>query len=333
MKLLVIGAGSIGKRHAANAACLVNDVAVFDSDETKAESVAKEVGALHFSRLEEALAWQANGIVISTPHKTHVEIARKAIASGSDILIEKPISHTLDGVSELLSDAKKRKRRIFVVCNMRYHPAVKTLRENLPAIGDVFFARAQYGNYLPNMRPADYKTLYCAHKNQGGGVVLDAIHEIDYLGWLFGDVTAVTCEATKRSDLDIDVEDYAALNMTHATGIRSEIHLDYLQQFKRRGCEIVGSKGTLVWRSEGKKPEHCTVRLYESESASWRTLLDERNMDMGVVYLEMLEAFINSITKTNADPFLSTGEEALSSLSIALSAHRSVDEGRKIILS
>ena len=78
-----------------------------------------------------------------------------------------------------------------VVCNMRFHPAVAALRHALPMIGKPLFAQAHYGNYLPDMRPgADYRTLYCASAAAGGGVILDAIHEIDYLIWLFGAVAA-----------------------------------------------------------------------------------------------------------------------------------------------
>src|SRR5436309_2376616 len=98
------------------------------------------------------------------------------------------------------------------------------------------------------MRPgAEYRSLYCSRAEAGGGVILDAIHEIDYLAWLFGPVERVSAEAGRIGDLDIDVEDYASLALMHRGGVRSEIHLDYLQRWKRRGCEVVGSEGTLIW--------------------------------------------------------------------------------------
>jgi predicted dehydrogenase len=177
---------------------------------------------------------------------------------------------------------------------MRFHPAIAALRAALPMVGRVRFAQAHYGNYLPDMRPgADYRALYCASAAAGGGVILDAIHEIDYLVWLFGGVERVTAEAGKLSDLDIDVEDYASIVLTHAGGVRSEIHLDYLQRSKRRGCVIAGSEGTLVWTSEGKAPERCLVRFCAAGSSEWEILLDRSNLDTAAPYAELMQRFLD----------------------------------------
>ncbi|GJL84794.1 MAG: hypothetical protein DHS20C02_05690 [Micavibrio sp.] len=321
MKILITGCGSIGRRHAENAADLADETAVFDLDTDLAKSVADKTGAQLFSSLDEALSWGADGVVIATPHKTHIDLAQQAAESGADVLIEKPLSHDLDGVDDFLAGAEKAGRQVFVVCNMRFHPAVSTLRQNIERVGDVMYARAQYGNYLPNMRPdSDYKKLYCAHKDQGGGVILDAIHEIDYLSWFFGDVSSVLCEAAKRSDLKIDVEDYAALVLKHENGVRSEVHLDYLQQFKRRGCEIVGSNGTLIWQSEGKAPEHCTVRIYTAASGQWETLFEDNDLDASTMYKDLMSAFIANLKTRGSSVDLLTGRDAMKSLDIVLQA-------------
>ena len=172
MKILVIGCGSIGRRHAANAAAIA-DAAVMDLDRTLAVACARETGCPGFSDLDQALAWKPDGVVVATPHDSHLEVARKAIDTGLDVLVEKPLSNDLNGVLEFLDHADALGRRIFVVCNMRFHPAIMALRENMPRIGRPLFSRAHYGNYLPNMRPgADYRELYCASRKRGGGVVL-----------------------------------------------------------------------------------------------------------------------------------------------------------------
>ena len=332
MKILVVGAGSIGKVHAANAAALAGKAAIFDQDAARTKAAAGN-GVEVLTSIEAALGWKADGVVIATPHDTHIAVADKFVSAGSYVLIEKPISHELKGVDAFLSRAEAAKRKVFVVCNMRYHPAVKLLKQNIGQIGAVHFARAWFGNYLPNMRPdADYKTLYCAHKSRGGGVILDGIHEIDYLHWMLGDIAAVRCEAAKLSDLDIDVEDYAATILRHKSGARSEIHQDYLQQFKRRGCEIVGSQGTLVWNSEGKKPEHCTVRLFLSADRQWKTLYENNDLDISSAYREMLANFISAID-TGRDPDdLLTGRQAARDLAVALGALESARTGETIEL-
>jgi predicted dehydrogenase len=152
---------------------------------------------------------------------------------------------------------------------------------------------------------------------------LDSIHEIDYRSWLLGPVIAVTADSGNIGDLDIDVEDYAAMSMRHMGGARSEVHMDYLQRFKRRGCEIVGSQGTLLWESFGKRPEHCVVRLFDVESGSWETLLEDSDVDPNAAYERLLNNFVSALNGGEND--LHTGAEALHALKVAC-AVRSVSE-------
>jgi predicted dehydrogenase len=318
MKLLVIGCGSIGRRHAANAAA-VAETAVFDLDAARADKCAKAVGARAFSDLDQALAWGAGAAIVATPHATHIEVARKAVRAGCHVLIEKPIAHRREGVAAFLDEAERAGRRVFVVCNMRYHRAVRTLRDNLAAVGEVRYANAHYGNYLPNMRPnADYRTLYCARRAAGGGVILDAIHEIDYLSWFFGAACVMSASAARLSDLDIDVEDYALVGLAHRGGARSLLQFDYLRPRKSRGCEIVGSKGVLSWHSDGKAPEHCRVRLFTQVRGEWQTLLDDPAFDDAHCYSDMLRDFIGALGGAQHD--LLDGRTALTELDVALTA-------------
>src|SRR5436305_10024351 len=156
--VLVVGCGSIGRRHAANAAKLAG-VTVFDAAYERAAEAARSLGIAACDSLEEALAAKPDAVVVATPHHAHLPVARAALAAGADVLIEKPLAPTLDGVPDFLSEAERLGRRVRVVCNMRFHPAVAALRRELPRIGRPLFARAQYGNYLPDMRPgAEYRS-------------------------------------------------------------------------------------------------------------------------------------------------------------------------------
>jgi len=324
MKLLVIGYGSIGRRHAKNFSQHV-EVAVYDQN----------IGLLNqnefqtFDSLEAALAWQPAVVVVSTPHHTHLEIATQALQSGADVLIEKPISHALDGVNQLIEQADIQQKKCHVVCNMRFHSAVATLKQNLFRIGQPLFVRAHYGDYLPTMRPhVDYRNLYAANREQGGGVILDAIHEIDYLQWIFGAVQSVNAEAAKLSDLDINVEDYAAICLHHQNGVRSEIHLDYLQRCRQRGCEIVGDQGTLIWRSINKMPEQCRVDFYSTEDKQWQTLYYCEDEPPNQPYEYLVEHYLNALSHDNND--LATAEDGLNALKTALAALSSAKSGRRV---
>jgi predicted dehydrogenase len=295
MKILVIGCGSIGKRHAKNL-LKFSEVYVYDQNTSLSTNFTEETGIESFATLEEALNTNPNGIIIATPTFAHTSTALKVIKSGAYILIEKPISHTFESAVKFLSEAKSVKNKIFVVCNMRFHQGVATLKTNLHKVGKPLFARAHVGNYLPNMRPGtDYRKLYCSNKSMGGGVILDAIHEIDYLIYLFGKISKVKSSFTKLSNLDIDVEDYSELNLTHNNKVRSNVHMDYLRFFKMRGCEIVGDKGMLLWESMGKTPEVCSVKFFSKEKEKWEILCLDKNLDPNNSYNELLRQFIKAI--------------------------------------
>ena len=329
MKILVIGCGSIGQRHARNAAA-ESEVAVFDADASK---LAALDGLQGFETLEAALDWAPRGAIVAAPNDLHLPLARACVEAGVDVLIEKPIAHSLEGVEDFLTRAEELGRRVFVACNMRFHAGPAALRRALGEIGRPLFARAQFGNYLPNMRPGiDYRQLYCARRATGGGVILDGIHELDYIAWLLGPVNEVRCAAGRLSDLDLDVEDYAAITLRHDSGARSEIHLDYLQQAKRRGCEIVGSQGTLVWASEGKAPESCNVRLYRRDRGSWEEIHGDENLDPNAAYRDMLAAFRAAIG-AGAGPHdvgaLLSGREAMNDLAVALAALTAAECGER----
>lgn len=329
MKVLVIGCGSIGWRHAKNAAMMA-ETAVLDSDARVASRCGEALGIPYFEDLDIALDWVPDGVVVATPNHLHVPIALKAISAGCHVLIEKPISKSLENVGSFLNQADALGRRVHVVCNMRFHPQIRLVRENLQCIGRPFFARAHYGNYLPNMRPGvDYRNLYCARRESGGGVILDAVHEIDFLMWFFGDVERVSCDAGRLSDLDLDVEDFAVIAMRHETGVRSEIQLDYLRGLRRRGGELVGSEGSLIWQCDGKNPQTCWLGRWTKEANQLETLLNEENMNGDPMYVQVMERFLDA-AKGMETPDLMTGRDASKVLAVALAAKKSAECGKAV---
>lgn len=326
MKVLVVGCGSIGRRHAINAAKLAQ-TAVVDIRAEAAADCAREAGAFAFTNIEAAFAWKPDGVVVATPHRSHLAIAREAVAAGAHVLIEKPLSHTLEGVGDLLAGASRAGRRVYVVCNMRFHPGPATLKAELHRVGKPWFARAHVGNYLPAMRPGrDYRELYAARRSEGGGVILDAVHEIDYLTWLFGFATGASCRARRLSDLDLDVEDHALIALRHDGGVESSAELDYLRMRKSRGCEIVGSEGVLLWHSDGRDPERCTVRYFAAGATEWVPLAELSAVDTAEPYRALMRAFIREIEAPGSTP-IATAREGAAVLATALCALESSAAG------
>ncbi len=321
MRTLVVGGGSIGRRHVMTARALGWQVALAETDRERASQVAEEAGGIEtFPGLEEALAWRPEAAIIATPHRLHAAHAKACAEAGADLLIEKPISHSLDEADEVIAVAGKCGRKAYVVCNMRFHPAVAAIRENVERLGTVYYARSHYGDYLPSFRPGrDYRELYAARRAEGGGVVLDAaIHELDLMMWLFGPVARLQGMAAKLSDLEMDAEDFCNIVIEHETGTRSVITFDYFSRWRRRGIELVGGKGQILWESEGKAPEHARVRLYDGAAGQWETLYESGDVDNAVMYRDCLIAFGDVVAGAAAP--MQTAEEARARLEVALRA-------------
>lgn len=323
MKLFVVGAGSIGRRHIANASSLA-EVIVYDREQERVDDVVKRYGVTGCNSFEDAMQASPQAAIIATPHTSHVEYATRLIKAGCDVLVEKPVSDQIESARQLVNLAEGLNRQLRVVCNMRFHPGPANLKTHLKNIGKPLFARAHFGQWLPEMRShVDYRQLYCAQNRLAGGVVLDNIHEFDYLCWILGPIVKVSSSVDHISDLEIDVEDYASINILHENSTHSSIQLDYLRAYKRRGCEIVGSEGSLLWESEGAQPERCTVRLYRRDAKEWQMLYETPDLDANAMYLTLLEKFIDSVNGMIV-PDLLDGHMAVEELKAALAARAEV---------
>lgn len=320
MRILIIGCGSIGLRHARNAKRFFNDVICFDKNQDTVKKVENQLSLSCFTSLKSALSLDIDAAIIATPTSTHIPIALEIIKHIPNILIEKPISNNSDLVHKLIDESNINNSNIFVACNSRFHPGVDTLYKNLKKIGKPLFLRAHVGNYLPNMRPdVDYRTLYCAKRSMGGGIILDSIHEIDYLMYFFGEMKVVSSFCEKISALEIDVEDYAEITFQHKNGSYSHVNMNYLRHFKRRGCEIVGDEGMLLWNSEGKSPEVCKVSFYEKSKNKEELIFFDGEYNPNKMYNELLVQFKKSII-SKEDYNLLDLETAIRQLEIASKA-------------
>jgi predicted dehydrogenase len=205
--------------------------------------------------------------VIATPTNLHVAQALAVVRAGCDLFLEKPLAHATEGIEELCAEVERRQSVTLVGCNLRFHPGPRRVRELVSSgrVGRPLFARIHAGSYLPAWRPGrDYREIYSAHAGEGGGVLLDFVHEIDLARWYLGEVREVTCAAGQISELEIDSEDWAAVICRHESGAVSEIHLDYVQRSAERGCQVAGSEGSVFWDLRDGR-----VRLYRAPEDRW----------------------------------------------------------------
>ena len=333
MKIGVIGCGSIGKRHIQNIKKLLDErkdgseLIAFDVSEEVLTSVREKYKVRTCSELNKVLQ-EAEGVFICTPNHLHASQALQAVKNNCHVFIEKPLAHTQENVDDLLSLAKEKERIVTVGYMLRFYEPLKKIKELLDqnAIGKVYGGHIECGQYLPSWRPTvDYSKNYGAIKSQGGGVILDIIHEINYAKWLFGPIIEVFCMAGTLSDLEINTEDFAKILLKNSSGALISLHLDYLQQTYSRNCKIIGEKGTITWDFFGHQ-----VRWYHADKKKWETLFAQENLDINEAYLEEEKQFLNGVAG-GKKPIVS-GEEAKEDLRIALAALQSAAKKEPVYL-
>jgi predicted dehydrogenase len=186
------------------------------------------------------------GIVIASPSSLHREHLGWALPAGVPILVEKPL---VTSSAEITGSMRSAADRIVVGFNLRFHQGYRKARQLLlgGSLGTPVSARFWFGSYLPDWRPGlDYRLTYSAQQRLGGGVLRDAIHEIDLALWYFGwPVRAAAGYCGRVGSLDIDVDDTVRAILLTGSGVPISLELDYLSRRYRRGVEIVGTEATV----------------------------------------------------------------------------------------
>lgn len=334
MKFLVIGCGSIGRRHAKNLLALGQKVIATDVDAASRKRLEQESGIRAHLSLHAALAEKPDAALVCTPPGTHLALAKKAVLAGCHVFIEKPLSNSLSGIDAIAALAKKRGKVAQVGYNLRFAPGLAKLKEILVSgkYGKALSARAIFAQYLPYWRPGtDYRKGYTGKKKYGGGIILEASHELDYACWLLGRPKKVACLARRVSWLEVDTEDNADVLLEFRSGATANVHLDFVRQDYERGCEVMCEKGTLIWKL-GWKSGRNTLELRgfnpkHPERISSEMLLDAP-WETNDMYVDEMRAFASAIKGARMQGAgIADGKLALK---IALSALESSKKGKAV---
>ncbi len=344
MKVLVVGLGGIGQRHVRNLRALLgpySELSAFrvrglnhtltDQLEIEPETeVAAKFGIRVFQSLEDALALCPEAAFVCNPTSLHIPVAIRLAQAGCHLFIEKPLSHSLEGVKELLAIVKTKGLVSMVGYQLRFHPLLTKLHEWVQdhRVGRIIAVRAEVGEYLPGWhRYEDYRQMYASRSELGGGVVLSQIHEIDYLGWLFGWPNRVFAVGGHLSSLEVNVEDTASLLMeTRVDGqtIPIHLHLDYLQRPPSRTCQVIGDAGKAVMDLRAS-----TATLYDDHGGV-AEIVSFPDFPRNQLFLDEASHFLNCITKK--EPALISFDEGLRSMRVALAAKESMSSGQPMTL-
>lgn len=293
MRFLVLGVGSIGQRHLKNLRALGHEVMAFDSDAARLAQVSGALGIEALSTLDAGAERKPDGVLVCTPPASHVPTARAVLGWGAHLFIEKPLAPTSGEAGRLVEEAEARGCRILVGSNLRFFKPLQRVKALVDEgrVGRVLSVRAQCGFYLPSWKPGtDYRQTYRAHAAEGGGILLDAIHEFDYLRWIFGEVREVMGTVERLSTLQMDVEDFAEVTLRFGSGAVAQVHLDYLQRSYRRNCEVIGEQGVIVWDYIDRR-----VILFSGDPDRWMGFGEPIDVNHNEMFVEEMRHFVQCL--------------------------------------
>lgn len=331
-RILIVGLGSIGKRHLRLARELLPNADIRILRHQKCASIPEHANGC-FSILEQAIDFAPQIAVIASPATFHMSAAQPLAQAGVHLLVEKPLSASLDGVPQLLETCREQGIVLLTGYNLRFLPSLQRFRELLSenAIGRVLSVRCEIGQYLPSWRPdTDYRQGVSARQELGGGALLELSHELDYLRWIFGELNWVKATLSRQSNLEIDVEDSAHLILGFAPAadghqLVGTVSLDFIRHDTTRLCTAIGENGSLRWNGLTGM-----VEQFEAGTEEWRPLFCHRHQ-RDDSYLAEWRHFLSCVNEQQTP--LITGEDGLKVLQIIDAARRSSESGSKAQLT
>lgn len=303
MKILIVGLGSIGKKHVKAIKSLQPQTEIFALrsrvDAEDYPNVTNIYKIDHISNINVDFA------IISNPTSEHKKTINELTQFGFPLFIEKPIFSSLE-IGDMVHMVTRKKIITYVACNLRFLDCIKYLKDKLPQIPNdkLNEVNVYCGSYLPSWRPNhDFRKSYSAIAELGGGVHIDLIHELDYLYWLFGEPKWVQRNFRSQSSLSISSYDYANYLLDY-NGFCANVVLNYYRIEPKRSLELVFDAET--WN----------IDLLKNQITCNNEIIFSSEQRITDTYQTQMEYFINAL-KENANTF-NTVSDAYNVLKICL---------------
>jgi len=307
MRVGVIGAGAMGQHHVRiyNEMENVDLVGISDVSQERVSELSNQYGIVGYTNYEKLLFQELDAVSIAVPTTLHKQIGLDAIASGTNLLIEKPIADTIENANDLINAAYNAGVKLMVGHIERFNPAVIKLKQILDSglIGKVVsISTKRVGPYNPRIRDV--------------GVILDiGIHDIDIMSYLYGKKVN---EIYSIGGANVhSFEDHAAIILRFDHELSGIVETNWLTPHKIRKLTAIGTKGVAYLDYIDQ-----TVELHDGE---W---IRNAKVEKSEPLRNELEYFINSISN-GIDPQPS-GEDGMHALKAAIAAVQSYNEARAI---
>lgn len=303
MKVLIIGLGSIALKHVKVLRELVPDISIYAYRSSKFSTNFENISNL-FS-LDKVDLYDFDFCIISSPSIFHFEHIQSILPLKIPIFIEKPLFVNKKQIKEF-ENLNISNIRSYVACNFRFHPIIQFLKNDLKiGLEKVLEVSSYCGSYLPDWRSnVDYRKIYSAREEMGGGVNIDLIHEPDYLVYLFGLPQNSLVFNKKVSSLEINSIDSSIIYFNYKT-FQATIKLNYFRRDSKRTLEVVTENDTIfVDFNKG----------FVFSKLNNKKLFHDKNNLVELSYLNQMKYFLDCLKTNNYK--LNSIYEAMSVLKI-----------------
>jgi predicted dehydrogenase len=319
-RILIIGGGSIGERHLR---CFLQtgraEVALCDVNEQLRSIVAERYQVAEtYASLTEALTAKFDAAVICTPANLHIPMAIEIAGRNIAILIEKPLSISLDRIDELQAEIESRRLSTSVAYVLRHHPALQAVKQSVSS--GTFGRPVQIvftgGQHFPFYRPAYRETYYTRHAT-GGGAIQDALtHIVNAAEWIVGPVTRLVADADHCILDGVDVEDTVHLITRHGD-VMGSFSLNQHQAPNETTLTIVCERGTVRYEAHTARWLTCT-----EPNSGWK-VEEEFQFERDDMFLTQASVFLDQLDG-KAEPACSL-LDARQTLCVNLAALKSIE--------
>lgn len=301
MKVLIVGLGSIARKHIDALTDIVENIEIFA---LRSVAGAKEFDGLTNIYTLADIPEDISFCIVSNPTIAHKETIRSLIPLGKPLFIEKPVLANLSGADELLKQITENKLLTYVACNLRFHPAIQFLKKEMEIRKPLEFT-SYCGSYLPEWRPEqDYRNNYSAKTDMGGGVHLDLIHEVDLCKYLLGHPLKLYSYLSKKSGLEIDSFDISHYILEYEN-TSAFITLNYYRRDSKRDIEC-------VWEDETWHIDLLSNRIVNEKS----DLIFYEAYNITDTYVSQMKYFIDALL-SDKQP-MNSFKEGLETLKLSL---------------
>jgi UDP-N-acetylglucosamine 3-dehydrogenase len=298
LRLGVVGVGVMGCNHARVLAEMpgVTLVGVADPDHKQAESVGRALGCATVADIRDLLELGVDAVSIAAPTHLHRTIALAAISRGVHVLVEKPITSSVEEGREIIVAARRAGVTLMVGHVERFNPAVQAIKEALRDEDILSIAITRVGPFPPRMSNV--------------GVVIDlAVHDIDLISWFTG--SEIVEVQPQLSSAKAEREDIALLQFRTASGVLAHINTNWLTPFKARTVHVATKAKYVIGDLLTRQVTEC-FGFQSDGSYSMRHL----SVGHAEPLRSELSAFVDAVRSSTRPPV--TGEEGVASLEIAI---------------